>query len=168
MMMTLQSYVRRGRRSLRRWVLDPRVHIPLRLAGEFLAGFLLSAASLGHCPQPVAVGLVCGSAGWTAVLMALGSCLGYWAFWGNAGYQCVLWTVLALAAVLLLGNAAIAERSPLLLPALAGLILSACGVVFQIWMQDTTPVPVYLVRVTLGPACAWLFRKVLRKQEHRR
>lgn len=165
MMMTLQSYVRRGKRSLRRWILDPRVHISLQLGGDFLMGFLLSAASLGNYAQPIAMGLVCGSTGWTAVLMALGSCLGYLFFWGSAGYQCILWTALALTAVLLLGNAAITERSPLLLPALAGLILSACGVVFQIWLQDTTPVPVYLVRVALGPACAWLFHKVLRGRD---
>ena len=165
MMMTLQSYVRRGKRSLRRWALDPRVHIPLRLGGAFLLGFLLSAASLGNYPQPIAMGLVCGSTGWASVLMALGSGLGYLVFWGSAGYQCILWTALALAAALLLGNAAITERAPLLLPALAGLMVSACGVGFQIWLRDTTPVPVYLVRVALAPACVWLFYKVLRGRD---
>ena len=165
MMMTLQSYVRRGERSLRRWLIDPKVHIPLRLASQFLVGFLLSAASLGNYPQPVAAGLVCGATGWTAVTMALGSGVGYLAFWGSAGSQWILWSVLALAAALLLGSAGISRRTPLLLPALMGLILSACGVAFQIWMGDTTPVSVYLVRVVLGAACAWLFRRVLQGRE---
>lgn len=161
MMISLQGYVRQGKRKLRELVLDPRVHAYFRAAAHFLAGFGLSAASLFHGALPLAMGLVCACTGWSAVLVAAGGSLGYLFFWGSAGQQGVLWILAALAMTLLLPEQRVRMETPLL-PALAGLIVSASGVAFQTWLGDATPVWAYLVRVSLGAASAWLFSRVLR------
>ena len=64
--------------------------------------------------------------------------------------------VLGLAAALGLGKRRILDESPLLMSALAGLIVSASGLAFQIFFRDTTPVPTYLLRVLLGALSARL------------
>lgn len=157
MMTTIRSYVRQSRHTLHRLALDPRVHTLLRWGGGALAGFLLSAASLAAAPQPMVLGLLCAVTGVPAVFLALGGCAGYWFFWGTAGQQGLLWTALGLAASLTLGRGRMARQTPLLLPALAALIVSASGVAFQFWMADTTSIPVYLLRVAMGAGTAWIF-----------
>lgn len=159
---SIQSYVRRGRHTFRKWALDPRIHTLGRAAAHFAAGFGLSAASLGNACQPFAMGLVCACTGWSAVMAAIGGSLGYLLFWGNLGYQGILWLIAGLAAAELLGDRRITGDTPFLLPAVAGLIVSAGGVVFQNWMQDTTPVPAYLLRVAVGASSTALFARVLR------
>ena len=162
MMMTLRSYTRRSTYRLRQLLLDPKIQLFARAGGYVLAGFCLSAASLGHVALPLAMGLVSACTGWSALLTAAGSCLGYLAFWGSAGYQGICWTLAALALALALGDQRITGETPLLLPAISGLIVSATGVVFQTWLGDATSVGSYLLRVALGVASAWLFRKALR------
>lgn len=129
-----------------------------------LAGFGLSAASLNHRALPLAMALVCGCSGWSAVLSAAGGALGYLAFWGNAGYQGLCWIGAGLLLALFLGDQRIAGDTPLLLPALSGLIVSATGVVFQTWLADTTSVGIYLLRVGLGVSGTFLFRRCLRSR----
>ena len=162
MMMTLRSYTRRSRYKLRQLFLDPRVQLAARAVAYVLAGFALSAASLNHMALPLAMALVCACTGWSAVLSAAGGLLGYLVFWGNAGYQGVSWIAAGLFLALTLGGQRITDETPLLLPALSGLIVSATGVIFQTWLADTTPVGTYLLRVVLGVAGAWLFQKALR------
>ncbi len=162
MMITLQSYVRQGKRRLRDWFLNPQVHFYARAAAHFLSGFGLSAASLQGCPLPLSMGLACACTGWSAVLVAAGGGLGYLVFWGAAGQQGLFWLMAGLLVALLLGDHRLTIQTPLLLPALAGLIVSASGVIFQTWMADTTPVGVYLIRVALGAGSCWLFAQVLR------
>lgn len=163
MMITIQSYMRQGRHVLRRWALDPRLHLLGRASAYFFAGLFLSAASLANMAMPLAMGLVCACTGWSALLVTLGGCGGYLLFWGNAGYQGVLWCVAGLAVTLIPGQR-LERHMRLLLPALAGLIVSAAGVVFQMWLGDTTPVPIYLFRVVLGAASAALFVNVTRER----
>ena len=165
MMTTIQSYVRRGSRKARQWAADPRVHALLHSAFWSGSGFFLSAASLADRPMPVAMGLLCVLEGWSAVLMGLGGALGYLVFWGSSGVQGVAWMASALAAALLLGSRPVAKNTRLLMPALGCFLVSAWGVVFQIWLGDTTPVPVYLLRVALGGGCAWVFRLCLAREE---
>ncbi len=162
MMMTLRSYTRRSRYRLRQLMLDPKVQIVARAAACVLAGFGLSAASLNHVALPLAMCLVCACSGWSAVLSALGGGIGYLVFWGSAGYQGVCWIAAGLVLALLFGETRLIAETPLLLPALSGLIVSATGVIFQTWLADTTGVGSYLIRVSLGAAGAWLFRKALR------
>lgn len=161
MMLSLQSYVRKGRSVLRRWVLDPRLHRAGQAAVYLLAGFVLSAASLGNYSLPLTMGFVCACSGWPAVLAAAGGCLGYWLFWGTGSYIGLLWTLASLPVALLMGSRSVFRRVPLLLPAVAGLITAAAGVACQFLFQDMTPIPVYLLRIALGAGCAMLFQKLL-------
>ncbi len=160
-MISFQSYVRRGRHILRRWAVDPRVHILSRAVVHTLSGFLLSAASLGHTAMPLALGLVCACSGWSAVLTAAGACAGYLLFWGSAGQQCVIWLAAGLPAALLLSDCRLTRQTPLLIPSAAALIVAAAGVIFQTLELESTPVAFYLLRVTVAPAAVWVFTRVL-------
>lgn len=157
MMASIQSYVRRGRRLLRQWAVEPRLHVLAETVGCALSGFLFSAASLGNIPLPLTLGLLCTASGWPAVMIGLGGSVGYLLFWGDAGLQGLLWMILGLFAVLPLGGGRLAREVKLLMPAIAGLIVSAGGVIFQIWMADTTSVPMYLLRVFLGAGSTLVF-----------
>ena len=156
MMVSIQSYVRRSRHILRKWSLDPRLHLLARAAAHFLAGLALSAASLGQSAMPFCMGLVCACTGWSAVLAAAGSVAGYWLFWGSAGYQGMVWAAMGLLAALALRDRRICRESPYFLPALGGVIVAASGVLFQTAMGDLTPIPIYLLRVALGVGSVWL------------
>ena len=164
MMAVVESYVRRGQKFVGRLAHYPGVLTTLRGIGYALGGFFLAPASLGNLPQPVAMGFVCGCTGGGAVLAALGAAAGYLWFWGSAGYQGVLWVIGALCISLIAGRQPLQEQTPLLLPAAAGLVVSAAGVFFQTWLQDATPVGMYLLRVLLGAATAWLSKTVMARR----
>ena len=161
MMISLQQSVRQGKYRLREFLLLPKVQFYGRVLAWILAGFCLSAASLDHRAMPLALGLVFGCSGWQAVLAAIGGGIGYTVFWGSQSYQCLIWLLAGLGCVLLLSDRRLVRQTPLLLPALAGLTVAASGVVFQIWLGDTTPVQVYLLRCALGIGSAWLAERVL-------
>ncbi len=166
MMITLGSYLRRFRRQLRRIVMEPKFQLPLRLAGCFLVGFCLSAASLGSHAQPLVLGLLCaGLGGWMPIPIALGASLGYWLFWGSAGLQGIVWTALGLPLCVALGRRRVARQAKLLMPSLAALTVAVCGVVFQTWFQDDTTILMYLLRITTAMGSAWLFSVVLQRRE---
>ncbi|MBR4017382.1 MAG: SpoIIE family protein phosphatase [Oscillospiraceae bacterium] len=158
-MITIQSYVRQSRHTLRRWALDPRIHTVARGGAYLLAGFMLSAASLGQSLLPLALALVCACSSWPAVLAALGSALGYRIFW-NMGQQQLVWLAAGLCAALLLGDKRISRDTPLLLPAIAGLIVASSGVLFQTLNMEDTPIALYLIRVGLAAAVTWLFSQL--------
>lgn len=158
-MITIQSYVRQGRHTLRRWAVDPRIHTFFRCLGYFLAGFALSAASLGQSLLPLSLALVCACGGWPAVLSALGGVLGYRFFWG-AEPTSLLWLSAGLCVALILGQSRIARDGPLLLPAIAGLIVAASGVLLQTLDMEDTPVALYLIRVGLACGATFLFSLV--------
>ncbi len=158
-MITIQSYVRQGRHTLRKWAVDPRIHTFVRGLCYFLAGFGLSAASLGQRFLPLSLSLVCACSSWPAVLASLGSVLGYRIFWG-AEYAPLLWLCAGLCVALLLGTSRTARDAPLLLPAIAGLIVAAAGVLLQTLSMDDTPVALYLIRVGLAAGAAFLFSQV--------
>lgn len=161
MMTTLKTYTRRGSYRLQQLLKEPNVLLTLRAGGYIAAGFCLSAASLNHVPLPLSMGLVCACSGWPALLTAAGGSLGYLAFWGNAGYQGLCWVAAAFLLVLLAGNGQLMEQTPLLIPALAGLIVSATGVVFQTWLGERIGIGNYLLRIGFGAGSAWLFRRAL-------
>lgn len=161
----ITGYVRRGQRRLQRWILDPRVLGLARGSAHALAGFCLSAASLERGMLPLVLGLVWACRGWRAVLVAVGGGLGYGLFWGAGSLQGLVWTGLALAGVLLLGQRRITREAPLLIPAVGMLMVSATGLAFQIFADDTTSVPLYLIRVALGGATPWLFSKWIERKE---
>ena len=160
-MIVIESYMRRGRHILRRWLLDPRVHILLRTAGYLAAGFALSAASLGQRILPLSLALVCACSGWPAVLSALGGIMGYRIFWGP-GQQPVLWLTAGLLSALLLGKRRLSRDTPLLMSAISGLIVASCGVLFQNLGLEDSPISLYIIRVALAMGATRLFTQVRR------
>ena len=150
MMTTLSSYMRRGRHTLGRLWLDPRVRGVLRWSGWFLAGFGFSAASLRHSAMPLAMGLVLGLSGWPAFWAALGAGAGYLWFWQAYGLQGLVWTGLALAVTLTLGQGKLTRQQPLLQPAVGALAVAVTGLVFLFWGLDNGRLEVYLLRILLG------------------
>lgn len=161
-MMSIESYIRQGRHTVRRWAVDPRMQIVFRCLAYLGAGFGLSAASLGNLALPLAMGLVCAVTGWSAMLAAVGSSLGYLVFWGSAGYQGLIWVFVGLGAALFLQDRKVSVQTPFLMPAVAGFVVSAAGVAAQLWMKDTTPIPYYILRIVLGSASTWVFAQVMR------
>ena len=158
--MMMETYLRRGRRSLQRLALDPRV----RNTGMVLAyggsGFLLSAASLGNYPQPLAMGLISAATGWRALVMSLGAMAGYPTFWGSAGNQGIVWSAAGGLLALLLGKREETREQPLMLPALAAFLTAVAGLVFQIVLKDDTPVVIYFLRIGLTFLTGVLFTQV--------
>ncbi len=165
MMASMETYLRQGWRQLQRWSLEPRVQTAGQLLGYGGGGFLLSAASLSNVPQPIAMGLICGGTGWRALTMCLGSILGYLVFWGQAGAQGVVWALTGGLLALFLGKREELKEQPLLLPALAGLMVAVTGLFFQLGGQDGTPVYLYFLRVALAPAAVLLFSQVLSRRD---
>jgi len=161
MIATLQSCIRQGHSAVKRWMLDPRIYTLTRGAAYVFAGFFLSAGSLAHAALPLAAGFVCACSGWSAALATVGGCLGYWLFWGSAGYQGILWCCLCLPTTLILGDRRLRWNTPAFMPVVTALIIAASGVIFQTWVQDATSVPVYLLRVALGAGSTWLLRMFL-------
>ena len=161
MIISLQSYMRRGRHLLRRWALNPRFHSATQAAVYVLAGFCLSAASLGGYCLPLTMALVCAGTGWFPLLTASGGFLGYWVFWGTNGYIGMFWILGGLLAALLMGEKRFQRQLPLLLPSAAALIAAASGVLFQLVFYDMTPIPVYILRVALGAGASMLFARML-------
>ena len=164
MMTAVESYLQKGRRGLRQWVVDPRFRMVAAVLGYWLAGFILSAASLANAMQPVAMGLICAVTGWRALVMTLGSMGGCWVFWGQAGTQGMVWAVSGCVIALFLGKRKITEKAPLLIPAIGGFLVSAAGLAFQIAFRDDTPVPIYLLRILVAAGSAWLFSQVVQRK----
>ena len=161
----ISTYIRQGQHTLRRWALDPLVHRLGRGAAHMLAGFCLSAASLEQGMLPLVLGLVWACRGWRAVLVAAGGILGYGVFWGAGCVQALIWTGLALAGVLILGEQRVSREQPLLIPALNMLMVSAVGLGFQLLAGDTTAIPLYLIRVVLGGAAPWVFDQGFQRKQ---
>ncbi len=160
MMVTLGIYVRRWQRMLRRWAVDPKVQVSAQALGLFLAGFLLSAASLQQQALTLPLALVLTVSGWPAVLIAAGGMMGYLAFWGAAGSQGVLWLCLGLPAALILNRRNLVQNTPWLMPALAGVITAVLGLAFQLWLSDDTTVALYLLRLGAAILCTRLFAAI--------
>ena len=162
MMISIQSYVRQGRHSLQRWLVDPRVHTALRLCFYVAGGFCLSAASLGNFAQPLALGFLCALSGWSSVLAAAGGMLGYVLFWGEMGYQGILWLSAGLFTSLFFSDQGL--EHPLLIPALSACIVASMGVVAQLWFHDKSPIPIYLLRIAIAGGSAWVFSRVIHRR----
>ena len=165
MMVALGVYVRRGQRTLRKFLTDSRVHAWAQCAAWLLSGFAMSAASLGSRPQPLALGLLLATAGWPTVLFSAGSMAGYLLFWGAAGAQGVVWIMAGTVAAVLLGGRPMVSEVKLLMPSLAALITAAVGLAFQLWQADTTPTLYYLLRIAVAVLSAFLFQTAMQRRD---
>ena len=158
MMMSVGSYVRRGQRVLRRLTAQTWLHSYAVKLGYALGGLVLSAASLGHAPQPLPLCVLCaGISGVPGLLMAVGSCLGYRIFWGTAGIQAQVWTALGLVFSLLLGGKKLTRHMPLLMPALAAATVAVTGSAFQMIWGSEDGIWLYLLRVGLAAGATRVF-----------
>ena len=155
--MMVETYLRRGRRTLERLALNPTV----RTWGMVIAcggsGFLLSAASLGNFPQPLAMGLICAVTGWRALVVSLGAMVGYPTFWGSAGNQGIVWSAVGGLLALLLGKRQESKDQPLMIPAIASFLTAVAGLTFRLVLKDDTPVVMYFLRTALTFLSAVLF-----------
>ncbi len=165
MMVALGIYVRRWQRTLRRWLINPRFHTLAQTAAYILSGLLLSAASLGNSPQPLTLGLLCAVSGWPAVLITAGGMAGYLLFWGSAGTQGVLWLCLGLALAIILGQRQFLRTMPLLMPALAGVMVAVSGVILQLLFDTAAPVMIYFLQIAIAAFSARLFTAFLEKRD---
>ena len=150
---------------MQRLMLDPKIHMLVQALGWVAAGWALPAASLSNYPQPLALGVLCALSGWPAVFFAMGSMTGYLMFWGGAGAQGVVWIMAGVLAATILGGRDFERRMPLLLPAVAAVIVAAVGVVFQLVLEDTTPIVMYLLRVAMAGLAARLFDLAVERRD---
>ncbi len=162
--MTTQTYIHRGQQVFVRWIGEIRQHWAFQGIACCLGGFLLSAASLGNRPLPLTMGLISTLEGWQAALAAAGSVLGSGLFWGSAGYQGMIWAVLALGLALTLGKITQADGG-LLLSAVGCFSVAATGLLFQMRFQENTAFSIYLARIILAGGSAWCFRRAVRREE---
>ena len=157
--MMVETYLRRGKRELQRLALEPGVQ-RVGSAGLYLgSGFLLSAASLGASPLPLAMGVICALSGWRAVLMTLGAMIGYPVFWGAAGCQGIVWAAVGGTLAVLVGNREIRRDQPLMIPAIASFLVAVAGLTWRFFLGDRTPMPIWLLRVGMTLFSAAVFTK---------
>ena len=164
MLTMMETCLRSGRRTLRKWALDPKVQSGAKVMAWASGGFFLSAAGLGGGLQPLALGLVTVLTGWRAVVTALGAGLGYRLFWGSGGILGTVWAGAGCLMALLLGTAGMTEQYPLLLPALTAAVTAASGLVF-LFFRPGVPLSLFFLRVCLAPVAALYFRRLLERRE---
>ena len=162
--MTVETYLHRGRKWMLAAAGDRRVRWLGRIGSYFGAGFLLSAAALGHSFQSFAMALVTAFTGWRAGVMALGAGAGYWLFWGEAGLQGSLWAILAGLSALFLGKRKLVKEGPLIFPALSAFWVAASGLLWLI-LGRVTPTGLYLLRIALAAGSCLLFRQLREEKE---
>ena len=160
--MTVDTYLRRGRRSLQRLALDPKVRgtsLVLFFGGS---GFLLSAAGLGESPQPLAMGMIAAATGWRALVMSLGAMAGYPAFWGSAGTIGIVWAAAGGLLALLLGKREEAKQQPLMIPAIAAMLTAVTAAVFRFFLHGPRALPADLLAVGITFLSGVLFTQANR------
>ncbi len=160
--MMMETYLRRGRRSLQRLTLDPR----LRSCGMVLfyggSGFLLSSAGLGSGPQPLAMGMISAATGWRALVMSLGAMAGYPTFWGSRGNQGIVWAAAGGLLALLLGKREEARDQPLMIPTIAAFLTAVAGLTFRFLMGEETPLLTQLLHIPMTFLTGVLFTQAAR------
>ena len=162
--MTVDTYLHQGRQFFTRLKSDQRARAGAKILLWGLSGFVLSAGGLSHRAQPFAMSLVSAATGCRCLVMGLGSALGYWHFWADAGLQGVMWTALAMMTALTIGRHPVTRQSPLLLPAFSTLWVAATGLTFQLWGRGTSTLILFL-RMALAWAGTQLFQSLKQKRE---
>ena len=162
--MTVDTYLHQGQLVFSKLKSDQRARAGVRILLWGLSGFVLSAGGLSHRAQPFAMSLVSAATGWRCLVMGLGSALGYWHFWADAGLQGVVWTVLAMMTALTIGKHPVTRQSPLLLPAFSTFWVAATGLAFQLWGRSS-PTLILFLRMFLAWAGTQLFQALKQKRE---
>lgn len=160
--MLMETYLRRGRRSLQRLALDPKVRSTSMVLFFGGSGFLLSAAGLGDSPQPLAMGMIAAATGWRALVMSLGAMAGYPAFWGSAGNPGIVWAAAGGLLALLLGKREEAKQQPLMIPAIAAMLTAVTALVFRFLLHGDRPLTLDALAVGVTFLSAVLFTQAAR------
>ena len=92
--MTVSGYLRRGKRRLDAWAMEPWLKYLTEGALYGGGALLLCCLDSGGRPVPVGAMLALVSPGWRRIPGAVGAVLGYRLVWG--GQQGLLWTAMAL------------------------------------------------------------------------
>lgn len=157
MLFTIHSYLSWLRRWWRRTWSDPGVQSLLRFGAWAGAGFLLSAASLYHHIQTLALGLLWAMpGGWPAVITAGGAIAGYMVFWQEAGLLGVAWILAGSVLRWCLGRLPRVRQTGALRSAAAALTAAAVGVAYLLQRREI-PTLVYILQVTMAGISCWLF-----------
>ena len=162
--MTADTYLRRGQRKLRYFLQKPAVTAALFGVSYGLGGFFISAAGIRQTLQPLAMGLIAALSGWQAVAMMLGAMLGYRVFWGEAGIQGVVWAAAGGMVALILGKRKVKEDS-LLLAMLCGALSAALGLFYQAVFRAGTDLVTYFLRILAAAGSAVLGNRLLHKRD---
>ena len=158
MLMPIGTYVRRGQRLYRKLTSSPAFRKGLQLALHLLSGFVISAASLGNKPVPLAISLLCGGvSGLNGLLTGIGAALGYLLFWGSSGAQGMVWTAAGILLCLTLSGRRLQQEMPLLMPAMAGLSVAISGLMMIFWGSQDVNFPLYALHIALAAGGAWVF-----------
>lgn len=136
--MMMETYLRRGQRSLRRLALDSRVRTLGEAIAWTLGGFLLSAASIGGVPLPLAPGLISAVTGWRAALMSLGAMVGFPSFWGAGGNIGIVWSAAAGLLAMLVGRLESSREQPWMMPMLMTFLTAVTEITFLLILKDPT------------------------------
>ena len=163
MMATVESYLLKSQRQIRRWALDSRVQWMGKLGMWIGSGFFLSAARLQGSCQPLAMGLILSMTGWRALMTALGAAAGYHLFWGSAGLQGMVWAGAGYL-LALLGRLRFLQQNELLLPGVAGVVTAVTGLTFLFFRQEAN-FSIFLLRVLLAPVSAFFFRRAVLRRD---
>lgn len=123
--MTVSGYLRRGKRRLDAWAMEPWLKYLTEGALYGGGALLLCCLDSGGRPVPVGAMLALVSPGWRRIPGAVGAALGYRLVWG--GQQGLLWTAMAL----LLGlGLRLGEKDSLPAMALGSLMIPAVAGTF--------------------------------------
>lgn len=160
--MMVETYLRRGRRSLQRLALDPKTRSIGMVAVFGGSGFLLSAAGLGDSPQPLAMGMICAATGWRALVMSLGAMMGYPAFWGSAGNMGIVWSAAGGLLALLLGKREESREQPLMIPAIAAFLTAVTGLTFRFFLREPLQPVMLCLQIALAFLTGVLFTQAAR------
>ena len=155
MIHSIQSYIQPVRSRMARLRTEPGLQRLFRAGGFFSAGLALSAAALGGVAQPVALGFVLSCRGFPAVLAAAGGIAGSFLFWGKAAYLNAAWLAAGLGVALIPKKLWAGGKT---LPSLlAGVVVAALGLFFQLKLGDTTALPLHLLRIVAAMGSTALF-----------
>ena len=165
MMVPMEVYLRRGQQQFRQWTAKPPMLTLVRLGAYWTGGFLLSAASLGMGPLPLAMGLCCSATGWHAMAAGLGSAMGYLHFWQEQGLQGVLWSATGSVLGLVFRRQKKTQEAPLLIFAMVCFLNCLTGFLFQVFQLEVIAFGYYVFRVFLSGGAALLFEGHLQQKK---
>ncbi len=161
MMVSMETYLRRGQRRLQRLVMVPKVRTTGMGLLCWASGFFLSGASLmGFC-LPLDMSLIIAVTGWQATAITLGAIAGYPAFFGLAGFQGMIWSAVGGVLAVMVSDGEARREQPFMLPAIAAFLTAVTGLVARIFLQDSTPVVILLLRTGAALFSAMLFAQAV-------